>query len=214
VSGREALDQTYTRLLESLAAMPDEEGWRATRCAGWTVRDLVHHLLSDANRALVALHTPSAGPATADGVTYWSEWQPQARTGDQDLRATRIMASAWTRVRPLVDLYAETARAVLVAAGERTDAELVGTQGRVLTVDSLLRTLGVEATVHHLDLGVGEPGPRGLAEVRRVLDGLLGATAPIPDDVRYALVGTGREPLTIEERERLGSVAARFPLFG
>ena len=33
-------------------------------------------------------------------------------------------------------------------------------------------------------------------------------------DVRYALVGTGREPLTAEETALLGPDAERLPLFG
>lgn len=147
-------------------------------------------------------------------MSYWNDWKPEPISADQGLRATRIMASAWTRFRPLVEVYTETARAVLVAARERSGTDLVRTQGRVLTVDSLLSTLAVEATVHHLDLGLGEPAPLGLTDVRRVLDGLLGSAAPIPDDVRYALVGTGREPLAPEEAERLGPLAKRFPVFG
>jgi hypothetical protein len=42
--------------------MPDldeDVGWQTTRCTGWTVRDLAFHLLEDARRALVALHTPA-----------------------------------------------------------------------------------------------------------------------------------------------------------
>jgi hypothetical protein len=98
-------------------------------------------------------------------------------------------------------------------------ADLVGTQGRVLTVADLLSTLTVEAAVHHLDLVVrlDRPGPAAgpLAEVRRVLEGLLGA--PLPgnwDDVTAARRGTGREPLTPADRSELGSRAAAFPLFG
>jgi hypothetical protein len=47
-----------------------------------------------------------------------------------------------------------------------------------------------------------------------VLAGLLGA--PLPDswdDVTAALKGTGREPLTGEDRRVLGSSAGKFPLF-
>ena len=67
----------------------------------------------------------------------------------------------------------------LVAAGRVRPAHLVRTQGRILTVADLLSTLSVEAAVHHLDLvlRLDRPGPSAepLAEVRRVLEGLLGA---------------------------------------
>ncbi len=54
-----------------------------------------------------------------------------------------------------------------------------------------------------------------LAEVRHALDGLLGAPAPQDwDDARYARLGTGRLPLSEGERNALGPLAERFPLFG
>ncbi len=124
------------------------------------------------------------------------------------------MASAWSVIDPLVDLYVEMARAVLIAAGERSAEDLVATQGHVLTVGDLCSTLAVEATVHHLDLDLGGLSPRGLAEVRRVLDGLLGRAAPIADDARYAMLGTGRLPLSEDEQALLGADAAALPLFG
>jgi len=51
--------------------------------------------------------------------------------------------------------------------------------------------------------------------VRRVLEGLAGGPFPPSwDDVTAARRGTGREPLTAEDRAALGSLADRFPLFG
>jgi hypothetical protein len=95
----------------------------------------------------------------------------------------------------------------------------VTTQGHVLTVTSFAATLAVEAAVHYLDLtadlpGAPDPDPGSLALVRRVLAGLLGA--PLPDtwdDVTAALKGTGREPLTEEDRRVLGASAGKFPIF-
>lgn len=124
------------------------------------------------------------------------------------------MASAWSSVESIAALYAETATAVLVAGRDRAGSDLVATQGHVLTVDALFRTLAVEATVHQLDLRLGQPSEAGLAEVRRVLDGLLGRSAPIADASRYALIGTGREPLTNDEADELGAAVERLPLFG
>ena len=89
----------------------------------------------------------------------------------------------------------------------------------MLTVTSFAATLAVEAAVHYLDLTVCQPGapvpdPASLGLVRRVLAGLLGA--PLPDawdDVAAALKGTGRDPLTEEDRRALGSLAGKFPVF-
>ena len=213
MKGDDLLEASYTSLLDALAVTGDADAWSPTRCRGWSVQDLVHHLQSDAARALVALHSPSSVPPDTDEVSYWRSWRPQPGGGDADLRHTRILASVWT-FRPLVEHYVETAHAVIVASNARPRHDVITTQGKSMTVGTLRSTLAVEATVHQLDLGLGVPAPQGLAEVRRVLDGLLGSPAPIADDTRYALVGTGREPLTAEESARLGSSAGLLPLFG
>jgi len=206
------LESTYSALLDALTKTVPDQAYQPTRCRGWGRVDLLHHLLSDAQRALVALHTPDGGVVDTDEVSYWRSF-PAGGDGDAELRHTRSMASLWS-FPVLVQRYTETAHAVLVASHQRPGGDRVSTQGHTLTVHALRSTLAVEATVHHLDLGLAHPSPLGLAEVRRVLDGLLGHPAAITDDVRYALVGTGREPLTAAEREQLGPAAERIPLFG
>jgi hypothetical protein len=210
-AGLDSLRTAYRELLAHTDGLDETTAWRPTGCAGWTARDLVFHLLTDAQRALVALGTPAEGAADVDAVSYWRAWQPGTPGAQAGRRSVRIMASVWTSASALTALYGETARADGTA--------LVATQGHVLTVDDLLATLAVEAAVHHLDLvafcdGPG-PGARSLAPVRTALDGLLGHPAPPDwDDARYALIGTGRASLTDAERAALGADAARLPLFG
>jgi hypothetical protein len=115
--------------------------------------------------------------------------------------------------------YAETSAAVLVAAGRVDGRSVVETQGRRLVVDDLVSTLTVEAAVHHLDLVVrldrSGPAAAPLAEVRRILAGLLGRSLPAGwDDATAARRGTGREPLTEADRAELGPATGAFPLFG
>jgi hypothetical protein len=218
-AGLDCLRSAYGELLARIEALDEVAAWRPTGCAGWTVRDLVFHLLTDAQRALVALGTPAEGAADVDAVSYWRAWQPGTPGAQAGRRSIRIMASVWSDTRALTALYGESARAVLVLAAREDGAALVATQGHVLTVDDLLATLAVEAAVHHLDLvafshGPG-PGAQSLALVRETLDGLLGRPAPPNwDDARYALIGTGRASLTDAERAALGSDAAKLPLFG
>ena len=208
----------YRPLIALADDLDDLRGWLPTLLPGWCVRDLVFHLAADCQRALVALATPADGAPDTDEISYWSHWQPGTEYAQAGLRGTRIIASAWTSVRGPAGLHAETARAVLVAAGRVQPGDVVATQGHRLTVASLLRTLAVEAAVHHLDLAPVLPEPpvaEALAEVRHVLDGLLGEPAPSSwDDARYAQVGTGRAELNVAEREQLGPLADRFPLFG
>jgi hypothetical protein len=211
-----ALRVAYDDLAALAASLGEEDCWLPTGCRGWVVRDLVLHLLSDAQRGLVALATPAEGPPDRDAVTYWVD----APTGDdpefRHVRGTRTIASAYG-LRPLVTAYVETSRAV-VSLAQRTDPRAcVPTQGHTLLAQDLVATLAVEAAVHHLDLVTDldrrGPGERPLALVRQTLDGLLGRPVPVGwDDTTYALSGTGRRPLTAEEGAALGDDVARFPL--
>jgi Mycothiol maleylpyruvate isomerase N-terminal domain len=154
----EALRIAYGDLAALAVSLDEAASWRPTACAGWAVRDLVHHLLGDTQRALVALATPASGPA-----------------------------------------------------------DLVATQGHVLSVDDLLATLVVEATIHHLDMTVdldsAGPRPEPVAITRATLDALLGRPTPEGwDSEQWVRAATGRAELTDEQRSYLGSDADRLPL--
>ena len=213
------LTTAYRDVSGVLSALSPDEAWEPTGCAGWSVVDLGFHMLSDARRALVALNTPADRPADTDAVDYWRAWRPPEPGDEAELWSTRIAASVHGGLPGISYRYAETSAAALVAAARVDPADLIGTQGRVLTVADFLSTLTVEAAVHHLDLVVrlGRPGPAAepLGEVRRVLEGLHGAPLPARwDDVTAARRGTGREALTADDRTELGDAAAAFPLFG
>ena len=162
-------------------ALASEEGFEPTGCAGWTAVDLGFHLLSDARRALVALNTPADGPRRHRRRRLLDGVATAGARGDEELWSTRIAASVHGGLRGVAHRYAETSAAVVVAAGRVGRRTSDRTQGHALTVADFLSTLTVEAAVHHLDLvlRLDRPGPAAgpLAEVRRVLDGLLGAPA-------------------------------------
>ncbi|MEU6508905.1 maleylpyruvate isomerase N-terminal domain-containing protein [Streptomyces sp. NPDC046942] len=214
------LRAAYEASVTAVAGLSDEESWVPSGCTGWAVRDLLFHCLGDAQRALVALHTPSPEPADRDAVTYWQDWRPNPVGAANGRRWARVNASMFLDWGQLRGLYLETLTATVHASEAADPALPVATQGHVLTAGDLLTTLAVEATVHHLDLTVGlphapGPSPEGLAAVRATLDGLLGRPAlPEWSDTHYARVGTGRAPLTGAERAALGAAAERFPLFG
>ncbi|WP_026819896.1 maleylpyruvate isomerase N-terminal domain-containing protein [Arthrobacter castelli] len=218
MNSTQLLAEAYRPILGRAERVDEEEGWFATQLPGWTVRDLLFHLASDCQRALVAFSTPSAEEPDTDEITYWSRWKPGGEAAQSGLRGTRIIASVWSSVRGPAELYMETAQAVLHAAANSDPDAVVVTQNRRMRVDSLLRTLAVEAAVHHLDLEQVLPHPPAapvLKEVRRVLDGLLGESAPEAwQDIRYIRIGTGRLPLNQDEHEILGPLADRLPLFG
>ncbi|MGW5196980.1 maleylpyruvate isomerase N-terminal domain-containing protein [Streptomyces spiralis] len=214
------LRAAYEALAAVVTPVRDEESWLPTDCLGWAVRDLVFHCLADAQRGLVALHTPASGPVTRDAVTYWTDWAPDPVGAANGRRWVRVSASMFLRFAQLRELYLETAAATVVAAGAADPGLRVSTQGQVLTAGDLMTTLAVEATIHHLDLlaalpGAPRPSKEGLAAVRATLDGLLGRPAPADwSDEHYARVATGRRPVTEAERDALGAAADRLPVFG
>jgi uncharacterized protein (TIGR03083 family) len=215
----DVLRAAYEAFAAVVRPLGDEESWRPTGCTGWAVRDLVFHCAGDAQRALVALHTPAAGPPDRDAVTYWRDWAPDPAGAANGRRWNRVCAGMFLDFRQLRDLYLETTAATVRAAAD-TPAELrVSTQGHVLTAADLVSTLAVEATVHHLDLvtdlpDAPGPAPEGLAAVRATLDGLLGRPLPLDwSDEHYARAATGRAPLTDADRLALGADGDRFPLF-
>jgi uncharacterized protein (TIGR03083 family) len=222
----DALAAAYGNVTAAVDGLGEAGLMRPSLCAGWAVADVLYHQLTDARRALRGFATPADGPADLDDVSYWRLYSPRAGQPDgpgsdeaaAHARYVRISASAYPPGTLAWD-WRETAGAACRAAAA-CPHELVATQGHVLRTADFTATLAVEAAVHFLDLSAGLPAapppqPAPLALVRRVLDGLLGRPVPVSwDDRTYALKGTGREPLTGEERRQLGPLADQFPLFG
>jgi uncharacterized protein (TIGR03083 family) len=217
------LGDAYRGVGAMLDGLAERDFLAPTLCAGWTVLDVLYHLLGDARRGLTALLTPASQDADTDFVSYWKSWRPPGPgDGTTGARAWRLAAAAVTAFggpASLVESWRETAPATVRLAG-LAPYPVIATQGHALSVADFAGTLATEAAIHHLDM-IAElpsaPGPNAscLALVRRVLDGLLGIPVPAGwDDPAYALKGTGRRPLTAADRSQLGELANRFPLFG
>ncbi|MGI9005251.1 MAG: maleylpyruvate isomerase N-terminal domain-containing protein [Streptosporangiaceae bacterium] len=219
-----ALDGAYAQVTEAITGLDDASFFRASRCAGWAVGDVLYHSLLDARRALRTFATPGSGPPDRDDISYWrpfgadGEIPPGSDAAAEHARHVRIAASAFSPAK-LTWEWTDTAEAACRAA-RACPYELVTTQGHVLRTADFTGTLAVESAVHYLDLaaGLADPPPSDpipLRLVRRVLSGLLGeALPPDWDDETGALKGTGRIALTEADRSALGPAADRFPLFG
>jgi len=219
-----SLDTAYGQLTAVVSDLSEADLMRRSRCAGWAVADVLYHQLLDARRALRAFATPADRPPDRDYISYWREYAPDGGVppGGDDAAAharfVRIVSSAYSP-GSLAWEWTETAAAACLA-GRACPHEAVATQGFSLSVAGFTATLVVEAAVHYLDLmlelpGAPEPAAGPLRLVREVLEGLAGT--PLPpgwDDVTCALKATGREPLTEQERDQLGPLEERFPLFG
>jgi Mycothiol maleylpyruvate isomerase N-terminal domain len=221
----DALEAGYRRVTDVVTGLGEAELMRPTGCAGWAVADVLFHQLLDAQRALVAFATPVTEPPDRDDVTYWAEFTPQPGEAGAQARAgaaaharfVRLAASAYPP-GTLARVWSETAAAACRAA-RACQAAGVATQGHVLRPADFTATLAVETAVHYLDLTVDlpsapPPDPVSLTLVRRVLEGLLGSPLPASwGDASAAVKGTGRVPLTDEDRTVLGPLAGRVPLF-
>ncbi|MGI3198985.1 maleylpyruvate isomerase N-terminal domain-containing protein [Streptomyces sp. GLT-R25] len=88
--------RSWTALREAVAELSDEDLTRPSGCTGWLVRDLVCHLVIDAQDVLITLVTPAEGEPTRDAVTYWDISEDAA---DRRGPARRADRPAGCRVR-------------------------------------------------------------------------------------------------------------------
>lgn len=194
------------------------EDWkRPSGCAGWLVRDLVCHLVIDAQDVLITLVTPVDAEPTADAAGYWKLVDPP--TGDDPLDALiPRLAAAYGDPEllrfHLDDVGSAAGRAAVLADRSAT----VGTRDMVLTAGDYLTAYVLEWTLHHLDLiahlsPVAGPPEETLAAARSTLERIVGSALPLSlSDKDALLVLTGRRSATGEEMAALGDLAARLPL--
>ncbi|MFC5144884.1 maleylpyruvate isomerase N-terminal domain-containing protein [Streptomyces aureoversilis] len=210
--------RSWTALRTAVAELPDEDFARPSGCTGWLVRDLVCHLIIDAQDVLITLVTPAEGEPTRDAVTYWNV-EDRPPTGEDPLDALTVRLAAayeepWLLKFHLDDLGSAAGR----AAGLADPALRVGTRDEVLTVADYLSVYVLEWTLHHLDLiahlpDAADPPAEGLAGARGLLEKIAGAAFPSSlSDKDALLIGTGRRAPTEEEKAGLGKLAAKLPL--
>jgi hypothetical protein len=209
--------QSLTSLLTAVANLPDLAFAEPSGCSGWLVRDLVCHLIVDAQDVLITLVTPAQPPPTRDAVTYW-EIATAPPTGDDPLDALTVRLAAAYEDPGLLKFHLDDVGAAAGRAARLCDpASLVGTRDQVLTAADYLSAYVVEWTLHHLDLiahipTAAKPPAQGLAAARRTLEAIAGT--PFPEafsDEDVLLVGTGRRGANEAERALLGGLAADLP---
>ncbi|MFI8528689.1 maleylpyruvate isomerase N-terminal domain-containing protein [Streptomyces aquilus] len=210
--------RTWAALRKAVAELPDQDFEKPSGCAGWLVRDLVCHLVIDAQDVLITLVTPADTQPTADAVTYWHV-ADQAPTGDDPLDALIVRLAAAYEEPHLLRFHLDDVGSAAGRAAELADpAALVSTQDMVLTVGDYLGAYVLEWTLHHLDLiahlpDAAAPPSAGLARSRALLEQIAGVAFPASfTDTDALLVGTGRRAPTDAERAELGELDKRLPL--
>ncbi|MFE2879728.1 maleylpyruvate isomerase N-terminal domain-containing protein [Streptomyces roseus] len=214
----ELFSRAWGALREAVAGVADEDFGRESGCRGWLVRDLVCHLVIDAQDVLITLATPAEGQPTADAATYWDV--ADRGPGDEDPLDALIARLAAAYGDPaLLRFHLDDVGSAAGRAAELADPALrVRTQDKVLTVADYLTAYVLEWTLHHLDLiarlpDAPPPPPEGLARSRALLEQIAGFAFPASfTDADALLVGTGRRAPTPAEQAGLGVLGARLPL--
>lgn len=210
--------RSWTALRSAVAALPDEDFERPSGCAGWLVRDLVCHLVIDAQDVLITLVTPATGEPTVDAAGYWKPVEPPTGEDPLDALIPRL-AAAYGEPRLLTSHLDDVGSAAGRAAELADPAARVSTRGEVLTVGDYLSAYVVEWTLHHLDLiahlpSAPRPPAETLAAARTALEKTVGTVFPASlSDADALLIGTGRREPTDAERDELGELAGNLPFF-
>jgi hypothetical protein len=206
---------SWTALRAAVASLSDPDFARPSGCAGWLVRDLVCHLVIDAQDVLITLATPSDAAPTRDAVSYWqvSHTPP---TGDDPLDALIVRLAAAYEDPGLLKFHLDDVGSAAGRAARLADPALpVSTQEQTLTAGDYLDAYVLEWTLHHLDLVAQVPGDgppaEGLARTRSMFEQLAGAFPASWSDTDVLLVGTGRRAPSDAEATELGDLAAKLP---
>jgi hypothetical protein len=201
-----------------IAELSDQDFAQPSGCHGWLVRDLVCHLIIDAQDVLITLATPTDAEPTRNAVTYWNVAETPP-TGDDPLDALIVRLAAAYEEPRLLKFHLDDLGAAAGRAAQLADPGLrVSTRDEVLTAGDYLSAYVLEWTLHHLDLIANlphapEPPAEGLALSREMLETIAGAAFPGSFfDKDALLVGTGRRAPTDVEKAELGELAAKLPL--
>jgi uncharacterized protein (TIGR03083 family) len=214
----ELFSRCWAALRTAVAELPDDDFARPSGCSGWLVRDLVCHLIIDAQDVLITLVTPAEAEPTRDAATYWvvSDAPP---TGDDPLDALIVRLAAAYEEPRLLKFHFDDVGSAAGRAAELADPTLrVRTRGEVLTAADYLTAYVLEWTLHHLDLtahlpAIAGPPAEGLARSRELLETIAGAAFPASlSDADALLIGTGRRAPTDAEKGALGELTAKVPL--
>lgn len=202
----------------AIAELSDDDFAQPSGCTGWLVRDLVCHLIIDAQDVLITLVTPAETEPTRDALTYW-EVAETPPTGDDPLDALIVRLAAAYEEPRLLKFHFDDVGSAAGRAAELADPGLrVSTRDVVLTAGDYLSAYVLEWTLHHLDLvahlpDAAGPSAEGLARSREMLEKITWAPFPASFTDRDALlVGTGRRSPTTTEKAELGGLAAKLPL--
>ncbi|WP_114853192.1 maleylpyruvate isomerase N-terminal domain-containing protein [Brachybacterium sp. YJGR34] len=211
---------TWSALRSAVAALPDSAFAEPSGCRGWLVRDLVAHLVIDAQDVLITLATPAETAPTDDALSYWRP-TPEPPDGQDPHDALTVRLAAAYEDPGLLRDHLEDLGAAAERAARLAHPDLpVTTRGMTLTVRDYLGAYVLEWTLHHLDLvahlpaglraEAPEPPAEGLAAARDLVERRLRVRLPAAwADADALRVATGRRAATAAERAELDALGVR-----
>ncbi|MFI6170465.1 maleylpyruvate isomerase N-terminal domain-containing protein [Nocardia sp. NPDC051052] len=212
----ELFSRSWTALRAAVAELPDQDFAQPSGCTGWLVRDLVCHLIIDAQDVLITLVTPTEKEPTRDALTYWNV--VETPTGDDPLDALIVRLATAYEQPELLKIHLDDVGSAAGRAAELADPDIrVSTQDQALTVADYLAAYVMEWTLHHLDLiaylpDAPEPPTESLSRAREMLEKIAGSPFPASwSDKNTLLIGTGRRPPTAAEQAELGELTTKLP---
>jgi uncharacterized protein (TIGR03083 family) len=215
----DGLEAETTRLGDFLGSLTTGDWAMPTRCPPLTVRELAVHTLRGAYRIIDSFATPELdGEPEKDAVTYWR--YDLATVGKGVVDRAKAESEARDADADIAGEWRETwTEALATARAGAEDDRLIPTIPGTIRLREFLKTRCIEVTIHGMDLrhALGldpDPSAGGLETTCDVLRGILGTDLrPLGmDDVRFALIGTGRAQPSDAEREMLGPLSDSLPL--
>jgi uncharacterized protein (TIGR03083 family) len=197
---------------------------RPTNCPPWDLRELVVHIGASIWVGDIPIPWAEPGAEVRDAADYYRRPErdtPAYRQDNVDRTrrlAQRVPAADVASVTDWFDEMVSTTTDTL--GGQRLDG-VIDVPGRgAMRLGDWVLTRVVSVAAHGLDVAITldrDPWttPEALRAVRPVFVALLGGPPPDAlgwDDQAFLAVGSGRRPLSDDERAVLGPPADRFPL--
>ncbi|MGW2491506.1 maleylpyruvate isomerase N-terminal domain-containing protein [Streptomyces sp. NPDC001606] len=220
----EAFRRECAALGDAVAGLSEAEWNLPTRCAPWTVRDLLGHVCVVIDWLPAMLDAPEPGEAEISAAEYY---RPDDRFSPQT-NGKRIALAQHRAARPadgaaFAEEFTATWRRVdRLCQGQPEDRTVRTRHGDAMLLSEFLLTRVVEVAVHGLDLAdaLGREAWLTPGAGDAVAELLLGAEhAPAADKLqwsrsRFLRKATGREPLTEAEAAQVARLGIRWLALG
>ncbi|MEN3356612.1 MAG: hypothetical protein V7637_594 [Mycobacteriales bacterium] len=215
----EAFQAECGRLATEVRGLGGAEFGRPTRCAPWTVAELLAHVRTATGRLTAMLAEPAPAAADVDAAGYYRPGLFGAEVNDARIDRARQDAAAVTGPA-LAEDFERTWRAVAARVTAEPPGRLVRTRhGDGMRLDHFLLTRVVEVGVHGLDLADALGRDPWLTEPAAAAIAALLGGPDVPaglgwDRLTFIRKATGRLTLTGPERADIDRRGVRWLTLG